>query len=379
MCETPGILRVFMIITVLFRIITIILPLIVIITSMISSFKVVVSGKDEDLKSIFPTMIKKIVAGIIIFFLPSIFTFAFSLTEENFYELNVCFTNSNLETINYYEKISFAEQKLTNAENNPTDSNINAAREAISSISGYAKEDTMLDYLERISKAEIAKDEYKASTECERKGGKYTKGYCDIPQRVKPPVTESNTSSSASAGGMSQSDLLNGNYYVIETATNVKSYLSLISSQKIAETKNVDIFGDHCLAFAYLHAYSLYSGNTNARAEDALDYIYASKFDSYDNDSKSDVLEKVYNELKNGRPCIIQVNGNKKGTSRHYVTVVGFKKSVTSANNLTEDDLLIIDSYDGRLESMDTSSSRFMVTGAACHKKYSGYQMYYLE
>ena len=63
----------------------------------------------------------------------------------------------------------------------------------------------------------------------------------------------------------------------------------------------------------------------------------------------------------------------------NQMDILGFKNTVSSANELTEDDLLIIDSYDGRLESMDTEKSRFMVTGAACHKKYSGYQMYYLK
>ena len=98
-----------------------------------------------------------------------------------------------------------------------------------------------------------------------------------------------------------------------------------------------------------------------------------------DNDNKDEVLKNVYNEISNGRPCLIQVNGNTAGTSRHYVVVVGVKKSVKNANDVTEDDLLIIDSWDGRLEGLGSNGARFMVTGAACKKKYSGYQMYYIK
>jgi hypothetical protein len=81
----------------------------------------------------------------------------------------------------------------------------------------------------------------------------------------------------------------------------------------------------------------------------------------------------------NGRPMVLQVNGNKAGTSRHFVTVVGFKEGVTSAKDLKETDLLIIDSWDGKIERMDTETSRFMTSGAQCHKDYSGYRLRVLK
>lgn len=73
------------------------------------------------------------------------------------------------------------------------------------------------------------------------------------------------------------------------------------------------------------------------------------------------------------------MNCNKDGTSRHYVTVVGYKNSVTSPYSITEDDLLIIDSYDGKLERMDTTNSRFMITGhdiGRTGSKAYGHQVY---
>jgi hypothetical protein len=387
LCETPGILRALMILGYILQIVTIIVPIIIIITLISSAFKTVISGKEEDLKNMLPTAFKKIVAGLVIFLLPSILKFAFSLTGETFYELNTCMTNATPEKIKYYETLLPVEYKLQNAENNPTESNIAKAREAILGVTNYATEDTMLDYLQRLSVAETNATKYEDIRKCESKGGSYNNGYCYIPTPliVKDEEEENTTgpgssyNPSQSSGGMVESDLLNGQYYVISPGVSVKSYLNTISSHRIAQNNDPSKYGDKCLSFAYMHAYSLYSGDTSGRVPAAANYAHASEFSGYDNDNKQDVLQKVYNELVNGRPCIIQVNGNKAGTSRHYVTVVGFKNTVSSANELTEDDLLIIDSYDGRLESMDTEKSRFMVTGAACHKKYSGYQMYYLK
>lgn len=383
MCETPGILRVIMILGYILEIITIIIPIIIIITLMITAFKTIMSGKEDDLKNMLPTAFKKILAGLIIFLLPSIFSFIFSLTGETFYDLNTCISNANLEKIKYYETLLPVEYKLQNAENNPTSANIEKAREAILGVTSYATEDTMMDYLQRLSVAETNATKYEDIRECDRKGGSYNNGYCYIPTPLIVKEEESGTSSSynpsQTSGSMIESDLLNGEYYVISSTVSVKSYLNTISTYKIAQNNDPELYGDKCLSFAYMHAYSLYSGNTSGRVKEAASYTYASNFSGYDNDNKQDVLQKVYNELVNGRPCLIQVNGNKAGTSRHYVTVVGFKNTVSSASDLTEDDLLIIDSYDGRLESMDTEKSRFMVTGAACHKKYSGYQMYYIK
>ena len=100
---------------------------------------------------------------------------------------------------------------------------------------------------------------------------------------------------------------------------------------------------------------------------------------SFDRHNKSEMLGKVYEELNKGNPVILQVNGNSEGTCRHFVTVVGYKNTVTSAANLTEKDLLILDSWDGELERMDTDYSRFLTTGAQCGKEYSGYRLQVLK
>lgn len=390
-CTNPGFLRIFLFAEIVFKIITILVPIIIIITIIMSAFSAVTSGKEDDLKKLLPSAGKKLIAGIVIFLLPSILEFAFSLTGQTFEDLSTCAANANLETIEYYDELMPVEMKVQSAENSPTESNIVAARAAVQTVTTFAKEDDMVDFLQRISAAEIKATEYKDTLECQSKGGTYTNGYCYIPQIRKDESKNEDTNGdgiyggdsdyagNGSSGTISTSSLMDGSYMVIDTAISVEDYLKIVSSNRISQNNDSDKYGGYCLAFAYIHAYSLYSGDTSKRASDSHDYVFASKFKGFEHDDKSEVLKNVYNELSNGRPCLIQVNGNKTGTSRHYVTVVGYKSSVKSASDLTEDDLLIIDSWDGKLEGVGSNGARFMVTGAACKKKYSGYQMYYLR
>ncbi len=403
LCTSPHFLRVLYILNLCMDIICIVVPIVIIVTLMMKAFNLVTSGDASKIKDLLKLSVNKIIAGLALFLLPTAIDFALSLINEDNIDLYACKTNTNLESIKYYEKLEPTELKIQKLEQNPTKQNLAAAQQAVSSITSFAKEDTILDYLQRITAAETKVDAYEKQTECRGKGGTYKDGFCKIPPKYEKPQENtgnngsngnsngnssngnSDGSSSGTApsggatGGLVDSNLLNGNYYVIQPAVGVKEYLNVIGQHRISQTHDTSIYGGYCLAFAYIHAYSLFSGNTSARAADAKGYKYASNFDGYVNDNKQEVLKNVYNELTNGRPVIIQVNGNKKGTSRHYVTVVGFKKSVKSGETITEDDLLIIDSWDGKLESMDGSSSRFMVTGKACRKKYSGYQMYYVE
>lgn len=204
-------------------------------------------------------------------------------------------------------------------------------------------------------------------------GGSYSSSYSS---------STSSTSSEARGSREVKSSVLDtssfNDYSVVSTSIGVNDYLSTIQSRGIFQDSNSDIYGDACLAFAYIHAYSMYSGSTSAGARDALSYTYASNFKQYTSDNKQDVMNVIYEDITAGKPVILHVNGNKNGTSRHYVTVVGFKKDVASAAELKEEDLLIIDSWDGKLEDMDSSTSRFMTRGSEVGHgdSYTGYQVF---
>ena len=81
-CEYSGVLRTFKILGMCVNIIKIVVPLIIIGTAMVSIFKTVSSGKADDLKGSFTLIVKKLIAGLIIFLLPTALDFAFDTLLE---------------------------------------------------------------------------------------------------------------------------------------------------------------------------------------------------------------------------------------------------------------------------------------------------------
>ncbi len=187
--------------------------------------------------------------------------------------------------------------------------------------------------------------------------------------------TAKSTTSKASGDGTVKLKALGGTWNVVKTKTSLTEYAGIVQKNKICQTNDTSKYSDYCLAFSYVHASNMKNGQVD-NAQAAGNYKHAGEFTTFVNDNKQVVLNKVYEEVNKGNPVILQVNGNSKGTVRHFVTVVGYKDTVKSGSTITEDDLLILDSWDGQIERMDTSSSRFMTTGKACGKKdYSGYRL----
>ena len=106
--------------------------------------------------------------------------------------------------------------------------------------------------------------------------------------------------------------------------------------------------------------------------DSSSDYLDASQYSEFSG-TKEEVLANVKSQLDEGKPVVLQVNGNSAGTSRHYVTVVGYSSS--AGDTLTEDDLIILDTYDGQIESMGGDGERFMISGKDTGRDYD-YQIY---
>lgn len=170
-------------------------------------------------------------------------------------------------------------------------------------------------------------------------------------------------------------DTLGEKFVVAKTNLSAEEYANFVKQNGIYQASNSAIYGDSCLAFAYIHASNLATGNTSDRANSALGYVHAGEFSDYRTTNKQEALAKIYSEINEGKPVVLQVNGNSKGTARHFVTVVGYKDSVTDPNKMSEKDLLILDTWDGQIERMDTSASRFMTTGEQVGHNYSGYYL----
>ena len=170
-------------------------------------------------------------------------------------------------------------------------------------------------------------------------------------------------------------------FYVptVVAGTNLFDYVDYIKNKKLYQLRNKTKRKGWCQNIAYCYCYGFYKNIQNYGESNLAHGNCGGKFDAFIDSNKNHVLEAVYNEITNGRPCIIQVNGDTKGTSRHFVVVVGFSSKVKSGSDLKETDLLILDPWDGKLYDMSQPGARFMTTGAKCDKDYQGYYMLYIR
>lgn len=103
-----------------------------------------------------------------------------------------------------------------------------------------------------------------------------------------------------------------------------------------------------CYAMAYLftildgytHYYSEYNQGTNEY--NAWCPWQGNNYTAYFPSEKSDALEFMYSKLSSGVPVVAYVTG--RGSSQHFVTVVGFE-NVSSSGSLSESNFLIIDPW----------------------------------
>ncbi len=75
-CDYAGTRRALKIIGIILNIAKILVPLLIILTQMVSMTKIITSGKDEDLKESLKVLVKKVIAGLLIFFIPGIIDYA---------------------------------------------------------------------------------------------------------------------------------------------------------------------------------------------------------------------------------------------------------------------------------------------------------------
>ena len=69
-----------------------------------------------------------------------------------------------------------------------------------------------------------------------------------------------------------------------------------------------------------------------------------------------DVLNYTYRELTEGHPVVLQVSQVRSDEGlRHLVTAVGYNSSVTSAQDLTPDKILVLDCVDGKIQTLGQS------------------------
>ena len=113
MCEDGDVLTTIKNILVMVKIVKVVLPTIVILASIVSFSKTIGSNKEDNLKDATNKLIKRLIAAIIVVFIPTFINGIITLisTEQNNYEL--CIENANDESIKqaYYNKAKKLIQK----------------------------------------------------------------------------------------------------------------------------------------------------------------------------------------------------------------------------------------------------------------------------
>ncbi|NMA50353.1 MAG: hypothetical protein GX951_00685 [Mollicutes bacterium] len=388
-CETSGTLRTFYILGILKNILFIIVPIILILLGAFRLTQAIIK-KDEKMHSIIKQSIINLAIGLVIFFLPILTMSILSIANKETVDyLKGCFRSSTPTKAEYMSKVEDVENSLVMLKGKPSKENLIKTEDKLKSLVIFMNGEAnradreiienfhldLADHYTIVEEKELEKD-------CLSKGGIFEKNKCVIKEANKPTVKEEITEESndngvavdGNAGKMIPYTFKSSNdYLVINSKISINEYLKIIDKNEIRQKTRSKEHRGYCLAVSYVHAHNLHFGGKNDNTRSFLGYKYAYKYSSHKEYSKSEMLKAIYKELTNNRPIIIQVNGNKQGTSRHFVTAVGFKKSVTSSSSLSQGDILIIDSWDGKLEGLKPVGDRFFITGRDCNKNYSGH------
>lgn len=116
-CNSSGVLRTFYILKIVLNIALIVLPIIVIVSTIISAFKVILDGKSDTMTNMLSLSFKRLIAALIVFFIPTLLSYAFEELVDLGVDSFTCITNANLEYIEKLEQQEALEREETKKAN----------------------------------------------------------------------------------------------------------------------------------------------------------------------------------------------------------------------------------------------------------------------
>ena len=148
--------------------------------------------------------------------------------------------------------------------------------------------------------------------------------------------------------------------YVVANTVNDVATFEKATCRRISQSANPDECGSACLSFSLYHAAYIQYGNLSSMNEyNACHYNYGglASLDTRSNATKQDALKLVHDTIINGGTPVLQVTGTKARNSRHFVLVVGYRRTKYNASDLVEEDLLVIDSWTGCFSTISYSDT----------------------
>lgn len=263
-------------------------------------------------------------------------------------------------------ELDTAEEELEEAEEN-----LDSIEEKISELNNTELDEAQRDYDDARTKLNTEKDSMVSQAK-----NNITK----TENNIKKLENEIMEKSNESVKGQYTLSELKGKYTLngIEYNTLIDGKALKSLSDKIKSNGAGTGYGhpDTCLSFAFSYGKWVTGTTKTAIGGGAAGYPDAYGYTAISG-TKDEILAETKRQLDDGNPVVLHVNGNKKGTSRHYVTVVGYRAGAGST--ITESDLLILDSYEGNIEGMKNNGSRFMISGYDTGRTSYDYQIYVLK
>ena len=146
-CDNADTLSVIRIIKIIITIIKIGVPIVLIASVMLDYAKNVHDGEYE---KTLPKAVKKGVAAVLVFFVPTFVSIIMNLIWSNS-DLTVCLNNATPEGI-LQARINYSEKLISNFENNFTTANYYAAKESIKKIDDSAQKEILSEKIESYEK-----------------------------------------------------------------------------------------------------------------------------------------------------------------------------------------------------------------------------------
>jgi murein DD-endopeptidase MepM/ murein hydrolase activator NlpD len=152
LCDNGDILKVFRIVDIVITIIKIAVPIMLILSLMLDYMKAMYSGDSDALAKANKITPKRIVAAILVFYIP---TFVYIIANISSFDSNnyiACLTNASPETISIaYE--SMAQSLVDKARNDRTESSYNIAVAEVNKLKDEGTKARLLNELEEIKKS----------------------------------------------------------------------------------------------------------------------------------------------------------------------------------------------------------------------------------
>ena len=147
-------------------------------------------------------------------------------------------------------------------------------------------------------------------------------------------------------------------FVIPRTAVDLNTFVKAIT-HKISQSADSANCGSACLSFAWYHAVYLQKrGISNMNLNAACHYNIGESLTTKFFKTEKEALALVQSEILHGRVAVYQVNGDKQRSHRHFVTAVGYRRSKYLAKDLEDEDILAIDSWDGKLLILGDTAKR---------------------